>query len=156
MEKETTCQDWNMVSEVELVYKSKIKSSQRPQLRRVTDVYEFLLQNWDENRIELLEQFKVILMNKNNRVLGIYEASTGGIAGTLADPKLIFMAALKMNASILIISHNHPSGNLEPSQADKILTQKIKDVAALLDMRLLDHVIVTTEGFFSFADGGLL
>jgi len=66
------------------------------------------------------------------------------------------MAALKMNASNLIISHNHPSGNLEPSQADKMLTQKIKDAAILLDMRLLDHVIITTEGFYSFADEGLL
>ena len=156
MEKELISQNWNIVSEVELVYKSKVKASQRPQLKRVADVAEFLRQNWDKNRIELQEHFKVILMNRNHRVLAIYEASTGGVAGTVADPKLIFMAALKMNASNLIISHNHPSGNLEPSQADKMLTQKIKDAAILLDMRLLDHVIITTEGFYSFADEGLL
>lgn len=156
MEKELLHNDWNMVSEIELVYKSKAKPSQRLQLKRVTDVFEFLQQNWDENKIELLEQFKVILMNRNHRVLGIYEASTGGVAGTVADSKLIFTVALKMNASNLIIAHNHPSGNLEPSEADKRLTQKIKEAAFFLDMRLLDHIIVTMEDCFSFANEWLL
>lgn len=156
MEKELINHDWNMVSEVELVYKSKVKASDRPQLKKVIDVAEFLKQNWDQNRIELLEQFKVILLNRNHRVLGIYEASSGGVAGTVADPKLIFIAALKMNASNLIIAHNHPSGNLEPSEADKRLTQKIKEAAIFLDMRLLDHIIITAEGYYSFADEGLL
>ncbi|MBI2285147.1 MAG: JAB domain-containing protein [Bacteroidetes bacterium] len=156
MEKEITTQDWNMVSEVELVYKSKVKPSERPQLKRVNDVYEFLKKHWDENHIELVEEFKVILMNKNHRVLGIYHASAGGVSGTVADPKLIFTAALKMNANTLIISHNHPSGNLQPSEADKRLTQKIKEGAHLLDMQLLDHIIITAEGYYSFADEGLL
>ncbi|SDW46196.1 DNA repair protein radc [Hydrobacter penzbergensis] len=148
--------DWNIVSEVELVYKSKMKASERPQLKQIIDVVEFLKQNWDANRIELLEQFKVILMNRSLRVLGIYEVSSGGVSGTMVDPKLIFMAALKMNANTLILAHNHPSGNPEPSEADKKVTQKIKDAANLLDMRLVDHIILTTEGFYSFADEGLL
>lgn len=156
MEKELLQIDWNKVCEVELIYKSKVKPSERPQLKRVADVVTFLQHNWDQNRIELLEQFKVILMNRNHRVLGIYEASTGGVSGTVADPKLIFMAALKTNASTLIIAHNHPSGNTDPSEADKRLTQKIKEAANLLDMQLLDHIIITTENFFSFADEGLL
>lgn len=156
MEKESTTQEWNMVSEVELVYKSKVKASQRPQLKRVADVCSFLQQHWDKNKIELLEQFKVILMNRNHKVLGIYEASTGGVTATVADPKLIFITALKMNASNLIIAHNHPSGNLEPSETDKRLTQKIKEGAALLDICLLDHIIVTAEDCFSFANEGLL
>ncbi len=156
MEKELLNNDWNMVSEVELVYKSKVKASDRPQLKRASDVADFLRQNWDQNRIELLEQFKVVLLNKNQRVLGIYEASTGGVTSTVADPKLIFMAALKMNASNLIIAHNHPSGNLHPSEADKRLTQKIKQAAEFLDMRLIDHIIISTEGYFSFADEGQL
>ncbi len=156
MEKEITTQDWNMVSEVELVYKSRVKASLRPQLKKVSDVYEFLKQNWDENKIELFEQFKVILLNKNYKVLGIYEASSGGVSGTVADPKLIFMTALKMNACNLIISHNHPSGNTEPSEADKRLTNKIKDGALLLDMHLMDHIILTAENYFSFANEGLL
>lgn len=156
MEKELMNKDWNMVSEVELVYKSKVKASQRLQLKKVADVAEFLKQNWDENKIELLEQFKVIFLNRSHRVLGIYELSSGGVSATVADPKLIFMAALKMNACTLIISHNHPSGNPYPSEPDKRLTQKIKDGASLLDISLLDHIIITSEGYFSFADEGLL
>lgn len=156
MEKEITTQDWNMVSEVELMYKSKVKPSQRPQIKKSSDVQELLRQIWDENKIELMEQFKVILLNRNNRVLGFFEASSGGVSGTVADPKLIFMAALKMNACALIIAHNHPSGNKLPSEADKSLTLKIKEGAKLLDMSLLDHIIVTTEECFSFADEGLL
>lgn len=156
MKKELMQSDWNMVSEIELVYRSKVKPSQRPQLKRVVDVFELLKQNWDANKIELVEQFKVILMNRNQRVLGIYEASTGGVSGTVADPKLIFIAALKMNACNLIVAHNHPSGNLEPGEADKRVTQKIKEGANLLDMKLLDHIIITAEGCYSFADEGLL
>lgn len=156
MEKKLMLQNWNMVSEVELVYKSKVKASDRPQLNRGSEVGKFLKQNWDLNRIELQEQFKVILMNRNHRVLGLYEASSGGMFGTVADPKLIFIAALKINACNLIIAHNHPSGNLTPSEADKKLTQRIKYGADLLDMRLLDHIIITTEGYYSFADEGLL
>ncbi len=156
METELTTQNWNMVSEVELVYKSKVKSSQRPHLKSVSDVADFLKQNWDENKIELLEQFKVVFLNRNHRVLGIFELSSGGVSGTVADPKLIFMAALKLNACTLIISHNHPSGNLTPSETDKKLTQRIKEAAILLDMHLLDHIILTNEGYFSFANDGLL
>lgn len=156
MEKEITTQDWNMVSEVELVYKSKVKPSQRLQIKKSSDVQELLRQIWDENKIELMEQFKVILLNRNNRVLGFFEVSSGGVFGTVADPKLIFMAALKMNACALIIAHNHPSGNKLPSEADKSLTLKIKEGAKLLDMSLLDHIIVTAEECFSFADEGLL
>lgn len=156
MEKELMLNKWNMVSEVELVYKSKVKSSERPQLKSVSDVAEFLKQNWDENKIELLEQFKVVFLNRNHRVLGIFQVSSGGVSGTVADSKLIFMAALKMNACSLIISHNHPSGNLCPSDADKQLTKKMKESALLLDMHLLDHIILTNEGYFSFANEGLI
>ena len=146
----------NMVTEVELVYKSKVKPSERPQLKTSKDSYQLLLKTWDPNKVEFVEQFKVILMNRANRVLGIYELSTGGVSGTVADIKLVFMAALKSNACSLIISHNHPSGNLKPSRADEDLTNKIKAAGKLLDIQVLDHVIVTTEGYFSFADEGLL
>ena len=95
----------NMVTEVELVYKSKVKPSERPQLKTSKDSYQLLLKTWDPNKVEFVEQFKVILMNRANRVLGIYELSTGGVSGTVADIKLVFMAALKSNACSLIISH---------------------------------------------------
>lgn len=95
----------NMVAEVELVYKTKVKPSERPVVKSAKECYELLRQTWDENRIEFVEQFKVVLMNRANRVLGIYELSTGGVSGTVADPKLIFMAALKANACTIILTH---------------------------------------------------
>jgi DNA repair protein RadC len=89
-------------------------------------------------------------------VLGIFEVSSGGVTGTVADPKLIFVAALKANACAIVISHNHPSGNLKPSQQDEQLTQKINQAGKFLDIKLLDHIIVTSEGYYSFADEGLI
>ncbi|TAJ47356.1 MAG: DNA repair protein [Chitinophagaceae bacterium] len=148
--------DWNMVSEVELIYKSKVKASQRPQVKTVAAVHEFLKANWDENKIELVEQFKVVLLNRAYRVLGLFETSTGGQTGTVADPKMIFTTALKMNANSIILAHNHPSGNLDPSQADKQLTEKIKNAGLFLDITVIDHMILTSESYYSFADEGLL
>jgi DNA repair protein RadC len=144
------------VSEIEVTYRPKFKASERPAISSSKDVYDILYQNWDMNKIDLLEQFKIILLTRANKVLGIYEVSSGGIAGTIADPKLIFSAALKGCASSIILSHNHPSGNLKPSQADINLTRKIKDGGSLLDIAVLDHVIVTSEGYYSFADEGLV
>ena len=102
------------------------------------------------------EQFKILLLNRANKVLGIYEVSTGGMSGTVADPKLIFATALKACASSIILSHNHPSGNLKPSNADLQLTQKVKEGGKLLDIEVYDHIILTTEGYYSFADEGQL
>ncbi len=146
----------NQIAEVELIYRSKVKASDRPKITRSNDAYELFMKYWDENKLEFVEQFKVMLLNKANRVLGICEISTGGISGTVADPKLIFMAALKTNASFIVIAHNHPSGNLKPSRQDEELTAKIKEGGKFLDLPLLDHLIITDEGFFSFADEGLL
>lgn len=104
----------------------------------------------------MLEQFKVVLLSRANKVLGIIQISSGGIAGTVADPKLIFASALKACASSIILAHNHPSGNLGPSQADIQLTRKIKAGGELLDISVLDHVILSSEGYFPFADEGLI
>ncbi|MEI9943936.1 MAG: JAB domain-containing protein [Chitinophagaceae bacterium] len=156
MESELKQLSGQKVSEVELVYKSNVKASQRPRITCSKDSADLLRTLWNENNIELLEQFKILLMNRGNKVLGYVELSSGGVTGTVADPKLIFMAALKSNACAIIISHNHPSGNLKPSAADEQLTQKIKSAGQLLDISLLDHIIMTTEGYYSFADEGLL
>src|SRR3954467_13674243 len=156
MESKLKQPEWNKVSEIELVYKTKVKASERPQILSSKDAYNILIQSWDENKIEFVEQFKILFLNKANKVLGIYEVSTGGISGTVADPRVIFVAALKSNSCSLIASHNHPSGNLRPSKQDEELTQKIKQAGQFLDIKLLDHVIVTNETYFSFADEGLL
>ncbi len=144
------------VAEILLSYKSNVKPSLRPRITSSRDAYQVLKQSWDDGRLELVEQFKVLLTNRANKVLGIFEVSTGGIAGTVADPKLIFVAALKAGACGLILSHNHPSGNLAPSHADIELTKKIKEGGKLLEIQLLDHIILTSESYYSFADEGLI
>ncbi len=97
-----------------------------------------------------------MFLNRANKALGAYEVSTGGISGTVADPRIIFAAALKANCCGIILSHNHPSGNLKPSRQDEELTQKIKQGGQLLEINLLDHLIITPEGYFSFSDEGLI
>ena len=148
--------EWTKVAEVELVYKTKVKASERPKINSSKDIYDVLRQIWDENKIEMLEEFKVIFLNRGNRVTGVYEASSGGITGTVADPRLILAAAIKSLAVSIILSHNHPSGNLKPSRADEELTLKIKEAAKYHDIRVIDHIIITSERYYSFADEGLL
>ncbi|XVJ65003.1 MAG: JAB domain-containing protein [Lacibacter sp.] len=148
--------EWTRVAEVELVYKTKVKASERPKINSVKDCYQLLKELWNENTIEMQEEFKVMLLNRGNKVIGVYEASSGGLTGTVADPRLILAAAIKSLAVSIILSHNHPSGNLKPSRADEELTQKIKVAAAYHDIRVIDHIIITSEGYYSFADEGLL
>ncbi len=104
----------------------------------------------------MVEQFKILLVNRAHKVLEVLEVSQGGIAGTVADPKIIFVSALKAAACGIILSHNHPSGNLNASQADIDLTKKLKEAGRFLEIQILDHIIITSEKYFSFADEGLL
>ena len=147
---------WTIASEVELIYKSKVKASERPQILSSKDAYEILIKIWDEGKIDFVEQFNILLINKANKVLGVYKVSTGGITGTVADPRQIFTAALKANACGLVLAHNHPSGTLKPSRQDEQLTSKMKEAGSFLDIKVLDHLIVTSESYYSFADEGLL
>lgn len=144
------------LSEISVSYRPKFKASERPQVSSSHEVYSILMNNWDLNRIDLQEQFKILLLNRANKVIGIYEVSTGGMSGTVADPKLIFSTALKACACSIILTHNHPSGNLKPSQSDISLTKKIIGAGTLLDIAVLDHIIMTSEGYFSFQDEGLI
>jgi DNA repair protein RadC len=102
------------------------------------------------------EVFVVIFLNQANKILHHEIISEGGITGTVADPRIILQKALEHNATSIILSHNHPSGNLKPSRQDELLTDKIKNAAAYFDIRVTDHIIVSSEGYFSFADEGLL
>lgn len=148
--------NWKIVSEIDLIYKSKIKSSQRPHITSSRSAYTLLLDCWDPHKIEFLEQFKVLLMSQSNKVLGLYEASSGGITGTVVDIRLLFTAALKAGATGLIVAHNHPSGATHPSGPDREITRKIAQAGMLLDIKLLDHLIITTEHYYSFCDQGAL
>jgi len=144
------------VAEIQLSYKSKVKPSLRPKINSSREAYEVLLQTWDEDKFELIEQFKILIMNRGNRVLGVFEVSTGGGGSTIVDPKVVFAAAIKSNATSIILAHNHPSGALSASEADCRLTRRLSEAGRLLDIPVLDHIIVSCEGYLSFADEGLL
>ncbi len=102
------------------------------------------------------EEFWIILLNRGNKVINKILISKGGQAGTVADPKIIYKSALENNAANIILAHNHPSGNLKPSQADLDLTKKLKSAGMLLDILVLDHLIFAERAYFSFADEGIL
>ena len=102
------------------------------------------------------EEFWIIYLNNSNKVIDQLQLSKGGITGTLVDVRLALKKALELGATSIILSHNHPSGNLSPSSADKQLTQKLKTAGESLDIKILDHIIVTEKSYFSFADEGLL
>lgn len=130
-----------------------ITDREKPKITSSRDAYEVIR----PHLIDLPhEVFWVILVNRANRVIRLQQISQGGVAGTVADPKLIFKAALEELASGMIVTHNHPSGNLAASQADIDLTKKIKDAGRLLEIQLLDHLIIAGQKYLSFADEGLL
>lgn len=104
----------------------------------------------------ICEVFAVVFLNRANKVKHFEIVSSGGISGTVADPRIILKRAVEQEASALVLSHNHPSGNLKPSRADMLLTSKIKQAASYLDIVVLDHIIVSEEGYYSFADEGEL
>ena len=106
--------------------------------------------------ISLREYFYILFLNRSNKIIGFFQLSSGGISGTVADPKLAFSIALKCIASSIILVHNHPSGNAKPSECDISLTRKFKEGGKLLDIAVLDHLIITEEGFYSFADEGMM
>ena len=102
------------------------------------------------------EVFAVLFLNRANKILHFEIVSSGGLTGTVADPRIILKKALETGATSIVLSHNHPSGSLKPSRADEELTQKIRQAAMYLDIKVLDHIFVSDEGYFSFADEGLL
>ncbi|MBW6479936.1 MAG: JAB domain-containing protein [Bacteroidales bacterium] len=141
--------------EIEVFYKNKVRMSDMEKVAGSRDVYEVLQRIWSP-RIDHIEEFMVLCLNRANKLLGWARVSQGGLSGTVADPKLIYQIALKSNACSIILAHNHPSGNLQPSEADIHLTRKLKDAGQVLDLPVLDHLIISSEGFYSFADEGLI
>ena len=138
------------VAEIQLSYRPTCRLG--PVISSSQDAYEELLRWFPEETISLQERFVTLYLNRANRVLGAYLASSGGITGTVADPRLIMTVALKTAAVGIILGHNHPSGNLKPSKTDELLTRKLQEAGHLLDIAILDHIVVSTEGYYSFAD----
>jgi len=144
------------VSEISVSYQPKFKASERPRVTSSQEAYKVLVNNWDMQKIHFQEQFYVMMLNSAGRVIGISLISTGGKVATVADPKIIFSIALKVQAVSIILAHNHPSENLKPSQADVNLTKRMVEAGKFLDLMVIDHLIVTSEGYYSFGDEGLI
>jgi len=143
------------VAEIQISYHPAI--SNKPVIKSALDAYVVLNEFYPVDKIALQEMFVVAYLNRSNRVIGVFEVSSGGITGTVADIRLILGTALKVAATSLILSHNHPSGNLIPSKPDLDLTQKIKEASRFLDITVVDHLILTYENkFYSMADEGVI
>ncbi|MBL4593472.1 MAG: JAB domain-containing protein [Flavobacteriales bacterium] len=143
------------VTEITINYRNKVKLTKAPQVCCSYDAYQILKKAWSD-RIEHIEEFVILLLNRANKVLGLVKISQGGMSETVADSRIIFQAALVASASGIILSHNHPSGNLKPSLNDLQLTNKLKKIGYQMDLPILDHLIITPVSYFSFADEGLL
>ncbi len=144
------------IAEIELIYRSTMKTADRPKITSSQDAYQVLRSLWRNDTICLYEQFRILLLDRSNRVLGQTLISSGGTAGTVVDPKLVFVTALKTKSAALIVAHNHPSGNLQPSEADLKMTRQLKQAGIWLELPVLDHLIITQESYYSMADEGVL
>lgn len=147
---------WSL-GEVRAAYKPQHRCSIDAVIRSARDIDSYVKRmDIYKEEMEYREHFAVILLSRANKVIGHKVLFSGGVAGTIADAKVIFQHALVCNAAGLILVHNHPSGNTNPSQSDRDITRRIVDGGKLLDIAVLDHVIVAHDGFFSFADEGIL
>ncbi len=129
------------------------ESVQKNAIKGSHDVAQYLNEKFKDLTFEV---FAVIFLNQANKIIHFEVISKGGITGTVADPRIILRLALEFGAVGIILCHNHPSGNLNPSNADKAITKKISEAASLMDIKVLDHIIVSDEGYFSFMEEGLL
>jgi DNA repair protein RadC len=142
------------IAEIQVSYSLPV--ADRVKVLHSRSIYEVLIQQWALDSIEFIEEAKMILLNRANIILGIYNLSKGGITGTIVDLRVVLAIALKCNASAIILAHNHPSGNLQPSEQDKVITKKLREASKLLDLVLLDHLIISKNSYYSFADDGTL
>lgn len=142
-----------IAASLELGVRRQSDTIQKKQVSSSKDVASYLQASMQYLQREV---FAIVLLNRANRIIHFEIVSEGGITGTVADPRIILKRALEHNATGIILCHNHPSGNLKPSQADEMLTRKIKNAAAFLDIIVTDHIIVSHEGYYSFADEGMI
>ena len=142
------------IAEIKISYSHLVKPSNQLQVTSSKAVYDYLYPLWPD--IEYRESFGIILLSRAMKILGLSWISLGGISGTVVDAKLIFQTALKANASGLILAHNHPSGQLQASDADRKITDKVKSAGKFLDIGVYDHLILTSESYLSMADEGLM
>jgi DNA repair protein RadC len=144
------------VCEVKIKYSPKVKPSERPEITCSKDIYRLLTKNriFDPATIEHREFFKVLLLNRANKLLGVTHLSEGSNGAAVIDIRHIMQAAVLANAAGIILCHNHPSGNFRPSAADDRITLKIKKACELMDISLTDHLVISSESYYSYADEG--
>ena len=143
------------ISEITVSYKDRIKASERAVIKHSSDVAGIMAVAC-ETCMEHHEEVHVLFLNCSNRVLGILNVARGGISGAIVDIRIILQTALKVSASAIVLAHNHPSGNINPSKKDIDLTQKLKSGCEAVGIKLFDHLIMTSETYTSLADEGLL
>lgn len=144
-----------IIDEIKISYTS-ISYNERIKIFDSAQAYFSFKDSWNIETIELFEEFKVILLNHASEALGIYTVSKGGISSTVVEIRHILFVALKTNSTGIILAHNHPSGNLKPSSSDLKLTERMNEACKVMDLNLMDHIILSKQGYFSFKDEGYL
>ena len=143
-----------IIAEVQITYSSKVKACDRFRVTGSKDAAKAFRSIWPS--YEHIEFIYMLMLNRQNQVLGCHQISKGGMTGTVVDVRVVFQVALKSCATSIIVAHNHPSGNLDPSDADKKITRQLKGAGSFLEIPLIDHIILTEAGFLSMADEGYL
>lgn len=144
------------LAEISLVYRKAKTNEEAPKIVSSSDAAKIFRSFLDKDSMNIREEAAVLFLNRANKVIGAYKVSSGGICSTVVDIRLILGVALKALSSSIVLAHTHPSGELKPSMADEHLTMKLKEAANYMDIKLLDHLILTTDTYFSFADEGII
>lgn len=139
-------------AEVQLSFKQKIKPTTK--LVSSEDCYQFFLSTYDEGEIDYRESFRVVYLNSSLKVVGWMTVATGGITEVLVDPRIVLQGALLTNATLLIACHNHPSGSVRPSKDDDRLTERLKKACEVMNIKMLDHLVITEDSYYSYNDEG--
>ncbi len=138
----------NQLMEISVSYSAD--NQHKIRLTSNKEAYQLILNHWDLDIIEFQEECKIILLNKGNFVLGVFSVSKGGIDGTVVDIRIILSVALKCNATQIILVHNHPSGNLNPSNVDETITKRLENACKIIGIKILDPLIITKNDYYSF------
>lgn len=152
---QTNLLEKSVVGEVQLSY-SKRQEISFPKISHSKDLEEFIRTIFPVELIRHREYAYAIFLNRANNIIGYFMISAGGISGTIIDTRIVFQAALLSNSNSIVLFHNHPSSNLTPSKADKLITKKIAAAGKILEIPLLDHIIITEDDYYSFVDNGEL
>jgi DNA repair protein RadC len=143
-----------IIAEVQITYSSKVKASERFRIAGSKDAAKAFRSIWPA--YDHIEFCYILMLNRQNQVLGAHQLAKGGMTGAVIDVRVVFQVALKAAATSIIMAHNHPSGNLEASDADKKISRSIREAGKFMEIPLIDHLILTSESFMSMADEGLI